>query len=49
MVISWITHVVNEQITLFLDKAFKIKYLKKLKYFLNLEVAQSSTGIHISQ
>jgi len=36
-------------ITLILDKTFKIKNLRDLTFFLGLEVARSSKGIHISQ
>jgi len=38
-----------QQVTHLLDKNFKIKDLGKLKYFLGLEVAQTSAGIHVSQ
>jgi len=38
-----------QHVTQFLDKAFKTKDLRTLKYILGLEVAQSCTGIHVSQ
>ncbi|GAU51097.1 hypothetical protein TSUD_185270 [Trifolium subterraneum] len=38
-----------ERIKIILDRQFKIKDLGSLKYFLGLEVAQSSQGITISQ
>lgn len=38
-----------EIITGLLDHAFKIKNLGNLKYFLGLEVARNSSGIHLSQ
>ena len=39
---------IQEVLTL-LDQAFKIKDLGNLKYFLGLEIARSSEGIHLSQ
>ncbi|XP_014517178.1 uncharacterized protein LOC106774648 [Vigna radiata var. radiata] len=36
-------------VTNILDNAFKIKNLGNLRYFLGLEVARNSTGIHLSQ
>ena len=39
---------IQDVITL-LDQAFKIKDLGNLKYFLGLEIARSSEGIHLSQ
>ncbi|XP_014489808.1 uncharacterized protein LOC106752611 [Vigna radiata var. radiata] len=38
-----------EVVTRLLDQAFKIKNLGNLRYFLGLEVARNSTGIHLSQ
>ena len=38
-----------EQITQSLDDTFKVKNLGNLKYFLGLEIARSSEGIHVSQ
>lgn len=32
-----------------LQKQFKMKYLGELKFFLGIEVARSSKGIHLSQ
>ena len=38
-----------QEIITILDQTFKIKDLGNLKYFLGLEVARSSNGIHLSQ
>ncbi|XP_016730543.1 uncharacterized mitochondrial protein AtMg00810-like [Gossypium hirsutum] len=38
-----------ERVKAFLDSTFSIKYLGDLKYFLGLEVARSSAGIHLCQ
>ena len=38
-----------QDVTMLLDQTFKIKDLGNLKYFLGLEIARSSAGIHLCQ